>query len=171
MSPNAAAQPKRRNVAVQQLEDVLDEVSSAASPRTPTARDASYDGNRQLDLLSPLHKTPLLQRSMLSSTESVDPETGSPAKSLSTKTVILSTGCCLRSLSAALGFPSRYRAARFNGPNVSLFQQDSSCLGPGMKVSYKQICIVLLDLSSESDSVFRLTPACPVVSLVVYSLI
>ena len=46
MSPSAAAQPKRRNVAVQQLEDVLDEVSSAASPRTPTARDASYDGKR-----------------------------------------------------------------------------------------------------------------------------
>ena len=39
------------------------------------------------------------------------PETGS----LPTKTVILSTCFCLRNLSAALGFPSRYRAARFNG--------------------------------------------------------
>ena len=46
MSPSAAAQPKRRNVTVQQLEDVLDEVSSAASPRTPTARGASHDGKR-----------------------------------------------------------------------------------------------------------------------------
>ena len=44
-------------------------------------------------------------------------ETGSPAKSLSTKTVILSTCFCLRNLSAALGFPTRYRAARFNGIN------------------------------------------------------
>ena len=42
-------------------------------------------------------------------------ETGSPAKSLSTKTVILSTCFCLQNLSAALGFPTRYRAARFNG--------------------------------------------------------
>ena len=42
-------------------------------------------------------------------------ETGSPAKSLSTKTVILSACFCLRNLSAASGFPTRYRAARFNG--------------------------------------------------------
>ena len=41
-------------------------------------------------------------------------ETGSPAKSLSTKTVTLSTCFCLRYLSAALGFPTRYRAARFH---------------------------------------------------------
>ena len=46
MSPSAAAQPKRRNVAVQQLEDVVEEVPGAASPRTPTARDASYDEKR-----------------------------------------------------------------------------------------------------------------------------
>ena len=51
----------------------------------------------------------------------------------------------------------------FSGPNVSLFQQDPICLGPGMKVPCKQICIVLLHLSSESDSVFRLTPVCLVV--------
>ena len=36
-------------------------------------------------------------------------------QSLSTNTVILSTCFCLRNLSAALGFPTRYRAARFNG--------------------------------------------------------
>ena len=78
-------------------------------------------------------KTPLLQRSMLSSSEAsiqisqcgyrlwaTNPvvlflETWSPAKSLSTKTVILSTCFCLRYLSAAVGFPTRYRAARFNG--------------------------------------------------------
>ena len=57
------------------------------------------------------------------------------------------------------------------GQNVSLFQQDLICLEPSMKVSYKQICIVLLHLSSESDSVFRLTPVCLVVSLVVCSLL
>ena len=34
-----------------------------------------------------------------------------------------------------------------------------------MKVSCKQICIVLRHLSSESKSVFHLTPVCPVVSL------
>ena len=39
----------------------------------------------------------------------------SPAKPLSTKTVILSTCSYLRNLSAVLGFPTRYRAARFNG--------------------------------------------------------
>ena len=44
--------------------------------------------------------------------------TGS-AKSLSTTTVILSTCFCLRNLSAALGFPTRYRAARFNGTKSS----------------------------------------------------
>ena len=42
-------------------------------------------------------------------------ETGSPAESLSTKTVILSTCFCLQNLSAALGFPTRSRAARFKG--------------------------------------------------------
>ena len=42
----------------------------------------------------------------------------------------------------------------------SLFQQDPICLGLSMKVSCKQICIVLPHLSSESDSVFRLTPVC-----------
>ena len=96
-------------------------------------------------------------------------ETGSPAKSLSTKNVILSTCFCLRYLSAALGFPTRYRAARFNGTKSNsrgshilwakwLFQQDPIYHGPSMKVSCKQICIVVLHLSSESDSVFRLTP-------------
>ena len=68
--------------------------------------------------------------------------------------------------------PSRNHEARsFSGPNVSLFQQDPICVGPSMKVSCKQICIVLLHLSSESDSVFRPTPVCPAVSLVVCSLL
>ena len=107
-------------------------------------------------------------------------QTGSPAKSLSTKTVILSTCFCLRNPSAALGFPTRYRAARFSGiksnsrggslssfswPNASQFLQGLICLGPKMKVSYKPICIVLLLLSLESDSVFLLTPVCLAVSL------
>ena len=106
-------------------------------------------------------------------------ETGSPTKSLSTKTVILSTCFCLRNLSAALGFPTKYRAACFNetksnsrsslvlGPNASPIQQDPICNGPGMRGSCKQICIVLFHLSLESDSVFRLTPVCLVVSLMV----
>ena len=110
-------------------------------------------------------------------------ETGSPAKSLSTKTVILSTCFCLRNLSAALGFPTRYRAARFqrdsqilearsfSGANVSLCLRDPICLGPSMKVSCNLICIVLFHLSSESDSVLRRTPVCLVVSLVVCSLL
>ena len=58
----------------------------------------------------------------------------------------------------------------FTRLHVSLFLQDPICLGLGMKVSYKQICIVLLHLSSKSDSFCRLTPTCLVVSLVVYSL-
>ena len=58
-----------------------------------------------------------------------------------------------------------YEAHSLSGPNVSLFQQDPICLGPSMKVSYKQICNVLLHLSSESDSVFRLAQVCLVVSL------
>ena len=40
-----------------------------------------------------------------------------------------------------------------SGPNVSLFPPDPICHGPNMKVSYKQICIVFLHLSLESDSV------------------
>ena len=44
------------------------------------------------------------------------------------------------------------------------------CLGPSMKVSYKQICILLRHFHSESDSVFRSAPVCLVVSLVVSSL-
>ena len=42
------------------------------------------------------------------------PRDWSPAKSLSTKTVILSTCFCRRNLSAALGFPNKYLAARLN---------------------------------------------------------
>ena len=40
-----------------------------------------------------------------------------------------------------------------------------------MKVSYKQISIMLPHFSSESDSVFRLAPVCPVVSLAVCSML
>ena len=64
-----------------------------------------------------------------------------------------------------------HEAHSFSGPSVSLFEQDPIYLGPGMKVSCKQICIVLLHLLSESDSVFRLSPVCLVVSLVVCSLL
>ena len=60
---------------------------------------------------------------------------------------------------------SRIHEARSSsGPNVSLFQPDLICLGPNMNVSYKQVCNVLLHLSSESDSVFLLTPFCLVIS-------
>ena len=88
---------------------------------------------------------------------------GPPSKSLSTKTTILSTCFCLQYLSAALGIPRQIsrctfqrdkveftKLTSFSGPNVSLFQQDPICPGPSMKVSYKQICIVLLHLSSQS---------------------
>ena len=47
-------------------------------------------------------------------------ETGSPAKSLSTKTVILSTCSCLRNRYAIRGFPTRYRAARFQRNEIEL---------------------------------------------------
>ena len=60
---------------------------------------------------------------------------------------------------------SRIHEARsFSGPNVSRFLQDPICLGPKMKVSDKQTCILSHLLSSESDSVFSLTPVCLVVS-------
>ena len=50
---------------------------------------------------------------------------------------------------------SRILAVRsLSGPSVSLLQQDPICLGPSMKVSCMQICILL------RDSVFRLTPVC-----------
>ena len=67
-------------------------------------------------------------------------ETGSPAKSLSSKTVILSICFCLRNLSAALVFPPDialhfsmgqrriHEARSFSGPNVSLFQQNPICM-------------------------------------------
>ena len=67
----------------------------------------------------------------------------SPAKSLSTKTVILSTCFCLRYLSTpdtalhvSTGQNRIHEARSFSWPNVALFQQDSICLGPGMKVSF-----------------------------------
>ena len=109
-------------------------------------------------------------------------KTGSPAKSLSTKTVILSACSCLRNRRAALVFPTRYRAARFSGTKsnsrgtlilwVKCFAVSarSNLSWQSMKVSYKQICILLHLLYSESDSVFRLTPVCLAISLVVYSL-
>ena len=43
------------------------------------------------------------------------PRDGSPAKSLSTKTVTLSTCFCLRSSALLWGVPTKHRAARFNG--------------------------------------------------------
>ena len=39
----------------------------------------------------------------------------SPAKSLATKTVIVSACSCLQNRNAASGFPTQYRAARFSG--------------------------------------------------------
>ena len=154
----------------------------------------------QLDLLSPLRKTPLLQRSMLSSFEAPIPisscgyRSEPPVPSCSSSRPGRQQCRCPRRLwscqhvsvfviSALLwAFPpgialhvstgqSRIREAHsFSGPNVSLFLQDPICLGPRMKASCKQICIVLHHLSSESDSVFILTPVCLLVSLVVSSL-
>ena len=54
----------------------------------------------------------------------------------------------------------------FSGPNASRLLQSLICLGPNMKVTRTQICIVLHLLSSKSTSFYRLTPTC----LVVYSL-
>ena len=152
-------------------------------------------GQSKLDLLSPLRTTPLLQRSMLSSSEAsiqisqcgftdlshspVAPffETGSPAKVLSTKTASLST--CFWppwasspdiALHVSTG-QSRIREAHsFSGPNVRCFSK-IQYVGPSMKVSCKQICILLLHLSAEADSVFRLTQVCLAVSLVVCSVL
>ena len=93
-------------------------------------------------------------------------ETWSPAKSLSTKTVILSTCSCPRNRKADLGFPTRYRASpekqsrilavpSASGPNALQVLQSPICLGPNKKVSCTQICIVLYLLSSELDSFSR----------------
>ena len=146
----------------------------------------------QLDLLAPLRKTPPLQRSMLSSSDvwiqisRCDTNLSHQSrcvffsrldrqrKSLSTKTVILSTCFCLRNLSADLGFPTRYRTARFNGTKSSsrgsliLWAKCFAASARSLKVSYKQICILLRHFYSESDSVFRLEPVCLIVSLVVF---
>ena len=93
--------------------------------------------------------------------------------------VILSTCSSLRNRNAAMGFSTRYRAApfseksrihevaSFSGTHASRFLQGLICLGPKMKVSCTQICVVLHLLSSESDSFFRLTSTCLVVSFVV----
>ena len=56
-----------------------------------------------------------------------------------------------------MGQRRSHEASSFAGPDVSLFQQDPICLGPSMKISYKQICILSHHLFSESDPVFRLT--------------
>ena len=58
----------------------------------------------------------------------------------------------------------------FSGPNASRFLQGRICLGPSMKVSCTHICIVLHLLSSKSNFLDRLKPACLVISLVVYAL-
>ena len=109
-------------------------------------------------------------------------ETGSPANSLSTKNVFLSTCSCHRNRIAALGLPTRYGAPRFSGntrilavhspsgPNVLRFPRGRICLLPNRKASRTKICIVLHLPSSEFDSCFGPTPTCLVVSLGVYSL-
>ena len=58
----------------------------------------------------------------------------------------------------------------FSGPNASRFLQGLFFLGPHKKASCTRICIVVLHLSSESDSVFRLTLTCLAVALVMCSL-
>ena len=97
-------------------------------------------------------------------------ETGSPAKSLSRKTVILSTCSCLRNRIAAFGFPNKipYCTLQWNkvefswfsssGPNVLLFPPSLICLGPKLESLNSKICIVLHLLSSELDSFFRPHP-------------
>ena len=86
-------------------------------------------------------------------------ETGSPAKSLSTKTDLVNM--FLSSKSAALGFPTRYRAVSMgesgihearssSGPNVSLFRPDLICLGP------KYESLMQADLYRVASSFFRI---------------
>ena len=95
-------------------------------------------------------------------------ETGSPAKSLSTKTVIWSMCSCLRNGITAFWFldkiprctPQRNNVeflwfAHFSGPNVLLCPQGLICRGPKTTASYKQICIVLHVPSPELDSVYH----------------
>ena len=106
-------------------------------------------------------------------------ETGSPANSAGHEDYDLVSVFLSSKSQRRFGFPNQIsrctpqwdkveftRLAR----SLSPFLQDPTCLGPSMKVSYKQICILFHLLYSESDSVFRLTPVCLAVSLVVYSL-
>ena len=106
-------------------------------------------------------------------------EFGSPAKSLSTKNVILSTCSCHRNRIAALGFPKRYRAARFSGNTRILavhsplsqrfcgFRKVKSAFGQiGKRHARRSVsCCMFFP-----QNFFRLTPTCLVVSLVVYPL-
>ena len=86
-------------------------------------------------------------------------ETGAPAKSLSTKAVILST-CSCRNLNAALGFPDQISRCTFHWHNVEFTRFTQSLgqmlLGRDMKVSYTQFCCVLHLLSSKSDLFYLL---------------
>ena len=68
-------------------------------------------------------------------------------------------------LHASLGQIRIHKARSFAEPAVSLFQQNPTCLGPSVKVSNKQICTLLSQSYSESDSVFRVTQVCLVVSV------
>ena len=93
----------------------------------------------------PQRRIRLLPRSKLSSSAVL---TGSPAKSLPTKTVMLFTCSCLRRRSAARCFPTKYRAASFSGMNsnarghsfagLNAFHSllNPTSLGPNTKVSW-----------------------------------
>ena len=73
-------------------------------------------------------------------------------------------------LHSSVGQIRIHKVLSFAWPAVSLLQQNPTCLGPSMNVSNKQICTLLRQSHSESDPVFRLTPFCLVVSVMVYSL-
>ena len=145
----------------------------------------------QIDLLSPLRKTPPLQRSMLSSSEASIQisqwgyQSEPPIPSCFSSRVGRRQNLCPRrmwscqqvsvfeisalpwafppniGLHVSTGRSRIHEAHSFTGPIVSLFLQDPTCLGPSMKVSY----ILLHHLYSTSDSVFRPVPVCFVVSL------
>ena len=144
----------------------------------------------QLDFLSPLRKTPLLQRSMLSSSEAFiqlsqcgyRPQPPIPSCSSSR----LHEHCDLVNMflssisQRCFGLSHQISRCRFQRDKVE-FTRLTHSLGQmfrcyskiqsvlGQVVSCKQLCILLFHLSSESDSVFRLTPVCLVVSLVVFT--
>ena len=150
----------------------------------------------QRELLSPLRKTPRLQRSRLSSSEAKfhsvvtnlshqcrrAPPRDWVATAVHEEYDLVNMFLSSKSL-RRFGLSHQTSRCTFQwdkveftklahslGQMLRCFSKIQSVLGKVMKVLNKQICILLHPLYSESDSVFRLTPICLAVSLVVTSL-